>query len=134
MPQAAFTTAHKCLTYYVDCDVTRDLEQLYGSHLQNLTQLEKYQIITSLSMWLWYLTEPETAVEESLSDELDELFEEEEDEPFDGQIAAFWDEGMPADLSPDARDVLNRLDFVDPEHLANLLPAIALYAAEDGRR
>jgi hypothetical protein len=132
MPQATFTTSHKCLTYYVDIPETQNLAKTYGSHLQNLTQLEKYQVITSLSMWLWYLTEPKTAAEESLSDELDEF--EEDDEPFNGQIAAFWDEGMPADLSPDARDVLNRLDFVDPEHLANLLPAIALYAAEDGRR
>jgi hypothetical protein len=55
-------------------------------------------------------------------------------EPTQGQIAEFFDESYPQQLSDAARAVLNTLDFVDPEHLASLLPAIALYAAEDGRR
>jgi dissimilatory sulfite reductase (desulfoviridin) alpha/beta subunit len=79
MPQAAFTTAHKCLTYYVDIPETQDIAETYGSHLQHLTQLQKYEIITSLSMWLWYLTE----------DELLEDLEPEEEE-FDDFVESFF--------------------------------------------
>jgi hypothetical protein len=131
----AFRTAHKCLTYYVDIPETQGIAETYGSHLQHLTQLQKYKIITSLSMWLWCLTEDELVedLEPEEEEEVDD-FVESFFEPTQGQIAEFFDESYPQQLSDAARTVLNTLDFVDPEHLANLLPAIALYAAEDGHR
>ena len=129
----AFSTTHKCLTYYVDIPETKGIAVTYGSHLQHLTQLQKYEIITSLSMWLWCLTEDELVEDPEPEEEVDD-FVGSFFEPTQGQIAEFFDESYPQQLSDEARTVLNTLDFVDPEHLANLLPAIALYAAEDGRR
>jgi hypothetical protein len=126
-PPPVFRTCHKPLSYYADTPETQALMKEFGSHLQNLTQEEKYQAISAIGIFLWKLSaEAEEEAATEVDDEDDFDFEEEE-----SQIDITFDNVCQLTLSPDVYRFTQMLYHVEPEMLAAMLPAIAFYAAED---
>jgi hypothetical protein len=99
----------------------------FGSHLQGLTQQEKYELITAIGLHLWGSVEPVELDDEF--NELDDLFEE---EPEPDLIMGVTSNVVPQ-ISANTMSALVILQYESPESLSFLLPAICEYARDDDR-
>ncbi len=121
-----FRTSHKPLSYYCDTPETQSLMAEFGSHLQQLTQEEKYQVISAIGLFLWRLSADQEAPAE------DDDFGIEEEEPM---IDVNFDNNcFNLTLNDATYKAVRMLYHSEPEALAAMLPAIAFYAAEDSSR
>ena len=118
---AVFRTSHKPLSYYCDTPETQALMGKFGSHLQQLNQEEKFQLMTATCMYLWALSSAAEDCEEDDGMEVDSL-------------STLFNNQCSEPLSPDVSHVLALLDDSEPDALAAMLPAIGFYAAEDASR
>lgn len=119
-----FSTSAKCVSYYLDTKATQRLMTQFGSHLQGLTQEEKYQLVTAIGLHLWGCVEPVELDTEFR--ELDDLFEE---EPEPDLITGVTSNVVP-EISANTMTALVILQNESPESLSFLLPAIAEYARD----
>jgi hypothetical protein len=125
-----FSTSAKCVSYYLDTKATQRLMTQFGSHLQGLTQEEKYQLVTAIGLMLWGSCEPEQSEAEAQFNDLSDLFEGMESEP---DLIRGMAEYLTPDVTANVMSALVLLQNESPESLSFLLPAIAEYARDDNR-
>ena len=122
-----FSTSAKCVSYYLDTKATQRLMSTFGSHLQGLTQEEKYQLVTAIGLMLWGCCEPEQSEAEAQFNDLSDLFEGMESEP---DLITAQHEQLVPEVSANVMSALVLLQHETPDSLSFLLPAIAEYARD----
>ena len=107
-----FTSSAKVIQHFCSnqSDAIDRLAEAVGNRLEKLTQCERYQLATCLSMYLWYITE---------------LTEEEEVED---TLVGFYRNMIPLVATGNVQLCLFLLNGEDPDNLADILPAISEYA------
>jgi hypothetical protein len=126
-----FTSSAKPLTYYVETKSILSLCAKFGYKLTGLTQEDKYQLCTAISLFLWGVCESGIgeAADNPNDDEIDLI------EAGDGEIDLI--EASAAQLNPALHENVTAamvlLQYDAPEILSQLLPVIAEYARDDDR-
>jgi hypothetical protein len=117
-----FTSSARPLTFYADSAAIRQLMEAFGDRLAGLIQEEKFQLSAAISVHLWQSCESsgDYFLENFGLGEFDDVVESQ-------------DALLGPDLSVNATWALVILRNESPEILAQLLPAIAQYAADDDR-
>jgi hypothetical protein len=125
-----FSTSAKCVSYYLDTKATQRLMTQFGSHLQGLTQEEKYQLVTAIGLHLWGSVEPvELDADAPFNDlEFADLFEESEPD-----LITTQNDQLVPEVTANVMSALVILQNESPESLSFLLPAICEYARDDNR-
>lgn len=128
-----FTTSAKTLTYYVETTAIKKLGDAFGHKLDKLTQEEKYQLCTSISLMLWGCCDSGIG-EGQVSEEYDELdFSDLVDSEAEPDLITTQNAYLVPEVTAHVMTALILLQNEPPETLAQLLPAIAEYARDDDR-
>jgi hypothetical protein len=115
----------KPLTYYLDTPGTQRLIKEYGNYLQSLDQANKYELLSALTIVLWALSDPD--FESPTAEDVDNSC-------LGSVLEAIAEDFLVFSLDPEVCTVLSILDPLDPQQLADIVPAVALYAAEAARQ
>jgi hypothetical protein len=114
----------KPLTYYADTAETKQVASKYGDRLGGLCQQHKFELISTLGICLYELSDEDFEPVE---------FEQLEDTA-ESALHYLAQIHLEYALSLPVVEILNMLDDCEPQVLADIVPAIALYAADEARK
>ena len=118
-----FTSSTKILLSFAETELTKKLVSACGDRLSELTQMEKYQLSTTISLYLWGLAE-------DIENPNDEGYSDGEDDT----VLDIAQKYLPFGVSGNVKAALFILKNEDPDNLAAILSAVNEYAKEDTRR
>ena len=118
-----FTSSTKPLLSFAETEILKKLVSACGDRLSELSQSEKYQLSTTLSLYLWGLAE-------DIENPNDEGYPDGEDDTVLDTALKY----LPYGVSGNVKAALFILKHEDPENLASILSAVNEYAKEDTRR
>ena len=117
-----FTSSTKILLSFAETELTKKLVSACGDRLAELSQSEKYQLSTTISLYLWGLAEDvENPNDEGYPDGADDT------------VLDIAQKYLPFGVSGNVKACLFILKDEDPDNLATILSAVNEYAKEDTR-
>lgn len=127
----AQNTTTQGLRYYADNATIREICKEWGDQLQVLSGIEKFHLAMVLAGVLAHWATLADEDDDDDGDEFAELFEPMVDE--ESTLEGWAAHNLAVEVSGDVIDVLKAMEPLQPEVIASLLPAIAIYALEDNR-
>ena len=118
-----FSSSTKPLLSFAETELTKKLVSACGDRLSELSQSEKYQLSTTISLYLWGLAE-------DIENPNDEGYPDGEDDT----VMDIAQKYLPFGVSGNVKAALFILKNEDPNNLAAMLSAVNEYAKEDTRR
>ena len=116
------TSSTKPLLSFAETEITKKLVSACGDRLSELSQSEKYQLSTTISLYLWGLAEDvENPNDEGYPDGKDDT------------VLDIAQKYLPFGVSGNVKACLFILKNEDPDNLATILSAVNEYAKEDTR-
>lgn len=118
MTRNEFSSSTKVLFAFAETEATKKLVNAYGDRLSELTQMEKYQLVTAIGLLMWSLAYD---------------IENNDDRPSDDLVSALEALNEDIELTGNVQACLLILKDEDPDNLSAILSAICEYAREDDR-
>jgi hypothetical protein len=117
-----FSSSTKPLLSFAETELLKKLVSACGDRLTELSQSEKYQLSTVISLYLW-----------GLAEDIEQPNPEGYKDGADDDVLTIAQKYLPFTVSGDVKAALFILKDEDPDNLATILSAVNEYAKEDDR-